>query len=201
VQQFERQRILRHCVQRCRKLATRTSTNSSAWVAVMARNFRPPDIVLRKPVRFLGLLGGLRPRNASRVEFPETACGFDSGPGREPRELAIDEANRMPPSCGRKKRTGFGSHPGERKPKPDAAGTQVAHGDFSPEARGCERAFRRAIEKADRFWFAPWRAKTQARCGGGVSSASTFRRHVQLLKPEDTATVQKEMAWPTSPHR
>src|SRR6266576_384221 len=55
--------------------------------------FRTPDMVPRKPVRFLGLLGTLRPRNGSRVEFPETACGFDSGPGREPRELAIDEAN------------------------------------------------------------------------------------------------------------
>ncbi len=29
----------------------------------------------------------------------------------------------MPPSCGRDKRTGFGSHPGERKPKPDGAWT------------------------------------------------------------------------------
>ncbi len=55
--------------------------------------FRTPDMVPRKPVRFLGLLGTLGPRNGSRVEFPETACGFDSGPGREPRELAIDEAN------------------------------------------------------------------------------------------------------------
>src|SRR5205809_5359553 len=53
-------------------------------------NLRTPDMVPRKPVRFLGLLG---PRNGSRVGFPETACGFDSGPGREPRELAIDEAN------------------------------------------------------------------------------------------------------------
>ena len=56
-------------------------------------NIRPPDIVPRKPVRFLGLLGTLRPRNGSRVEFPETVCGFGSGPGKEPRELAIDEAN------------------------------------------------------------------------------------------------------------
>ena len=37
-------------------------------------------MVPRKPVRFLGLLGTLRPRNGSRVEFPETACGLDSGP-------------------------------------------------------------------------------------------------------------------------
>jgi hypothetical protein len=34
-----------------------------------------------------------------------------------------------------------------------------------------------------------------------VSSASTFRRHVQLLKPQDTATIQKEMAWSVSPFR
>jgi hypothetical protein len=54
--------------------------------------FRAPDIVPRKPVRFLGP-GRLPPRNGSRVEFPETACGFGSGPGKELRELAIDEAN------------------------------------------------------------------------------------------------------------
>jgi len=36
----------------------------------------------------------------------------------------------------KKKRTGFGSHPGERKPKPDAAGMQVAHGDFSLAVAG-----------------------------------------------------------------
>ena len=50
-------------------------------------------MVPRKPVRFLGLLGTLRPRNGSRVEFPETECGFGSGPGKEPRELVIDGAN------------------------------------------------------------------------------------------------------------
>src|SRR6266481_2713423 len=138
-----------------------------------------------------------------------------------------------------KKRTGFGSHPGGRKPKPDAAGMQVAHGDFSLESREMRAASRRAVEKADRFrfapwrektqarcvWdasrarrfltgvagdasriqtaiekadrfrFAPWRAKTQARCGWDVRSASTFRRHVQRLKPQDKATIQKEMAW------
>src|SRR5437016_12434512 len=32
-----------------------------------------------------------------------------------------------------KKRTGFGSHPGGRKAKPDAVGMQVVHGDFSLE--------------------------------------------------------------------
>src|SRR5437016_11131319 len=58
-----------------------------------ACTFRTPDMVPRKPVRFLVLLGTLRSRNGSRVEFLETACGFDSGPGRESRELAIDEAN------------------------------------------------------------------------------------------------------------
>jgi hypothetical protein len=30
--------------------------------------------------------------------------------------------------------------------------------------RGCER-HQRVIEKADRFWFASWEAKTQTRCG------------------------------------
>ncbi|PYU45856.1 MAG: hypothetical protein DMG54_04870 [Acidobacteria bacterium] len=78
---------------------------------------------------------------------------------------------------------------------------QVVHGDFSLESREMRAASRPAIEKADRFWFAPWRAKTQARCGWDVSSASTFRRHVQLLKPQDTATIQKEMAWSVSPFR
>ena len=34
--------------------------------------------------------------------------------------------------------------------------------------------------------------------GWDVSSANTFRRHIQLLKPEDTATMQKEMASPAS---
>src|SRR5213080_1264830 len=100
-----------------------------------------------------------------------------------------------------KKRTGFGPHPGERKPKPDAAGTQFAHGNFSPESREMRAAFRRAIEKADRFWSAPWRAKTQARCGWDMSSASTFQRHVQLLKPGDTATMQKEIASSASAFR
>src|SRR6266851_5396240 len=73
-----------------------------------------------------------------------------------------------------KKRTGFGSHPRERKPKPDAAGTQFVHGDFSLESRGMRAAFRRTIEKADRFWFTPSRAKTQARCGWDAVRARRF---------------------------
>src|SRR5437773_8008648 len=32
-------------------------------------------------------------------------------------------------------------------------------------SREMRAASRQAIEKADRFWFAPWRAKSQARCG------------------------------------
>src|SRR6266571_2648489 len=36
---------------------------------------------------------------------------------------------------------------------------QDVHGDFSLESRWMRAASRRAIEKADRFWFAPWRAK------------------------------------------
>src|SRR5229473_1685390 len=42
------------------------------------------------------------------------------------------------------------------------------------QSPGMRVAFRRAIEKADRFWFAPWRAKTQARCGGDASRAWRF---------------------------
>src|SRR5438876_12209497 len=64
-----------------------------------------------------------------------------------------------------KKRTGFGSHPGERKSKPDAAGTQFAHSDFSPESRGMRAAGRGASEKADRFSFAAWGAKNQSKWG------------------------------------
>ncbi len=50
-----------------------------------------------------------------------------------------------------KKRTGFGSHPGERKPKPDAAGMQVAHGDFSLESREMRAASRRRLKKRTGF--------------------------------------------------
>src|SRR5207253_1940152 len=101
--------------------------------------------------------------------------------GREP--CAAISRSRRARSEGRRAgrvqtRTGLGSHPGGQKPKPDAARMQVVHDDFSMESREMRAASRRAIEKADRFWFAPWRAKTQARCGWDVSSASTFRRHV-----------------------
>src|SRR5438876_11438266 len=64
-----------------------------------------------------------------------------------------------------KKRTGFGSHPGERKAKPDAAGMQDVHGDFLLGSREMRAASRRPIEKADRFRFAPWRAKSQVQNG------------------------------------
>src|SRR5947208_10424688 len=69
-----------------------------------------------------------------------------------------------------KKRTGFGSHPGERKAKPDAAGMQDVHGDFSLGSREMRAAYRRPIEKAERFRFAPWRAKSQTKngCGAGA---------------------------------
>src|SRR5438094_4069422 len=73
-----------------------------------------------------------------------------------------------------KKRTGFGSHPGGRKPKPDAAGMQVVHGDFSLGSREMRVAFRGAIEKADRVWFAPWREKTQPTCGWEAGGASLY---------------------------
>src|SRR6266513_1410212 len=99
--------------------------------------------------------------------------------------------DRMPPSCGRKKRTGFGSHSGERKPKPDAAGTQVVHDDFSPASRGRRAAFRGGIEKADRFWSAPWRAKTQARCGRDASRARRFLAGVEGEASENQTAVRK----------
>src|ERR1700688_5051443 len=56
---------------------------------------------------------------------------------------------------------------------------------------GCLRL---AGEKSGQVLVRTLGAKNQARCGWDVSSASTFLRHVQLLKPEDTATMQKEMA-------
>src|SRR5205085_8523580 len=84
----------------------------------------------------------------------------------------------MPPSCGRKKRTGFGSHPEGRKP--DAAEMQVAHGDFSLGSREMRAASRRAIEKADRFRFAPWRAKNPSQMRLG-------RELCEYLPPSRTA--------------
>src|SRR5438876_6314509 len=59
----------------------------------------------------------------------------------------------------------------------------------------CERHPDDRLKKRTGFGSHPGERKTQARCGWDVSSASTFRRHVQLLKPQDTATIQKEMAW------
>src|SRR5438552_16229786 len=84
---------------------------------------------------------------------------------------------------GEKKRTGFGPHPGGRKAKPDAAGTQFAHGDFSPESREKRTTFRRAIKKADRFWSAPWRAKSQARCGWHGGRARRFLARSRGYRP------------------
>src|SRR5207253_11365729 len=74
-----------------------------------------------------------------------------------------------------KKRTGFGSHPGGRKAKPDAVGMRVVHGDFSLGSREMRAASRRAVEKADRFWFAPWRAKSQGKRGLGARRGGLFR--------------------------
>src|SRR5947208_12484186 len=65
----------------------------------------------------------------------------------------------------------------------------------------CERHPDGRLKKRTGFGSHPGERKTQARCGWDVSSASTFRRHVQLLKPQDTATIQKEMAWSVSPFR
>ena len=79
-----------------------------------------------------------------------------------------------------KKRTGFGSHPGERKAKPDAAGMQDVHGDFSLGSREMRAASRRPIEKADRFRFAPWRAKNPSQMRLG-------RELCEYLPPSRTA--------------
>src|SRR5205807_956057 len=73
-----------------------------------------------------------------------------------------------------KKRTGFDSDSAARKAKPDAVGMQVVHSDFSLGSREMRAASRRAVEKADRFWFAPWRAKSQARCGWDARRARRF---------------------------
>src|SRR5207249_3330452 len=73
-----------------------------------------------------------------------------------------------------KKRTGFGSHPGGRKAKPDAVGMQVVHGDFSLGSREMRAASRRPIERSEGRRFAPWRAKSQARCGWDASRAQRF---------------------------
>src|SRR5437667_12544742 len=93
---------------------------------------------------------------------------------------------------GEKKRTGFGSHPGGRKAKPDAVGMQVVHGDFLLGSREMRAASRQAVEKADRFWFAPWRAKSQARCGWDASRASNFRPCVPVDKRWVPAGGRKE---------
>src|SRR5437870_2307226 len=79
-----------------------------------------------------------------------------------------------------KKRTGFGSHPGGRKAKPDAVGMQVVHGDFLLGSREMRAASRRAVEKADRFWFAPWRAKNPSQMRLG-------RELCEYLPPSRTA--------------
>src|SRR5437773_11722805 len=77
-----------------------------------------------------------------------------------------------------KKRTGFGSHPGGRKAKPDAVGMQVVHGDFSLGSREMRAASRLPVEKADSVWFAPWSAKSRVRCGGDASRSRYFSSQV-----------------------
>src|SRR5437016_5527180 len=73
-----------------------------------------------------------------------------------------------------KKRTGFGSHPGGRKAKPKWGWMVGVDGEEVRGSREMRAASRRAVEKADRFWFAPWRAKSQARCGWDASRARRF---------------------------
>src|SRR6266699_3240235 len=107
--------------------------------------------------------------------------------------------DRMPPSCGRKKRTGFGSHPGGgENPSQMRPGRKSCTAISRWSRGGCERHLDGRLKKRTGFGSHPG-GKTQARCGRDLSSARTFRRHVQLLKPEDTATMQKEMAWSASP--
>src|SRR5438045_8430042 len=62
-----------------------------------------------------------------------------------------------------KKRTGFGSHPGGRKAKPEVGRVQGGDSDFLMGSREMRAACRRTDEKADRVWFRPRRAKSEAR--------------------------------------
>src|SRR5437899_12436215 len=62
-----------------------------------------------------------------------------------------------------KKRTGFGSHPGGRKAKPDAVGMEVVHGDFSRGSRELKAANRPTVEKAQTCSVAPWREISQTK--------------------------------------
>src|SRR5258708_38762848 len=90
-----------------------------------------------------------------------------------------------------KKRTGFGSHPGGQKPKPDAAEMQVVHGDFSLESREMRAASRRAVEKADRFWFAPWRPKTKPDAGGMSGVHGDFSLQQREMRPPKKRTTER----------
>src|SRR5208283_1422941 len=100
-----------------------------------------------------------------------------------------------------KKRTGFGPHPGERKAKPDAVGTQFTHGNFSPESREMRAAFKRAIEKADRFWSAPWRAKSQARCGWTQFTHGNFSLESRGMRAAFRRAIEKADRFWSAPWR
>jgi hypothetical protein len=127
----------------------------------------------------------------------QSRCGWDAGPARQFPALAV--AGDASGADGRlKKRTGFGSHPGRQKLKPDAAGTQVRHDNFPLAVAGDASGADGRLKKRTGFGSHPEGAKTQARCGRGVTSASDLRRPVQRLWPENTATMQKEMASPAS---
>jgi WD40 repeat protein len=56
-------------------------------------NFRAPDIVPRKSVRFLEFKGRLQPSSAFAGRFRETRCWSGSTPRRESPERASDVAN------------------------------------------------------------------------------------------------------------
>src|SRR5437899_10291499 len=64
-----------------------------------------------------------------------------------------------------KKRTGFGSHPGERKTQARAGGIESADGTFCREARLIRAPDTATIEKAMRCWVSPCRSNVQVTKG------------------------------------
>jgi hypothetical protein len=96
------------------------------------------------------------------------------GSGRHDVGLVQRRAKNLQSASAKKKRTGFGSHPGRQKLKPDAAGTQVRHENFPLAVTGDASGTDGRSKKRTGFGSHPERAKTQARRGRGVSSPSDF---------------------------
>src|SRR5437870_13761081 len=65
----------------------------------------------------------------------------------------------------------------------------------------CERHPDRRLKKRTGFGSHPGERKTKANGGGVVGVASNFRREVRLLKPADTATVEKAKGCSVAPFR